>query len=133
MPTRKRPPTKPRKPKPRENNDTPWKQILRDYFPQAIQFFFPELAATIDWSKGYQLLDKEFAQIAPKAAQGNRYVDKLVKVWRIDGESEWLLIHIEVQGRKEPGFPFRMLTYCTRILDRYGVPGDPPPAKSPPP
>jgi hypothetical protein len=126
MPTRKRPPTKPHKPKPRkpksrQNNDTPWKQILRDYFPQAIQFFFPELAATIDWSRGYQFLDKEFAQIAPKAAQGNRYVDKLVKVWRIDGESEWLLIHIEVQGRKELGFPFRMLTYCTRILDRYGV------------
>jgi SOS response regulatory protein OraA/RecX len=67
------------------------------------------------------LLDKEFAQIAPKAAQGNRYVDKLVKVWRVDGESEWLLIHIEVQGRKELGFPWRMLTYCTRILGRYGV------------
>jgi SOS response regulatory protein OraA/RecX len=121
MPTRKRPPTKPRKPKPRENNDTPWKQILRDYFPQAIQFFFPELAVTIDWSRGYQFLDKEFAQIAPKAAQGNRYVDKLAKVWRLDGASEWLLIHIEVQGRKETVFPHRMLTYGTRILDRYGV------------
>jgi hypothetical protein len=51
MPTRKRPPTKPRKPKPRQNNDTPWKQILRDYFPQAIQFFFPELAATMVYDR----------------------------------------------------------------------------------
>ena len=50
-------------------------------------------------------------QIAPKADQGNRYVDKLVRVWKLDGTSEWLLIHLEIQARKESGFPFRMLIY----------------------
>jgi predicted transposase/invertase (TIGR01784 family) len=105
----------------RQNNDTPWKKILRNYFPQAIQFFFPQLAEMIDWSRGYQFLDKEFEQIAPNADQGNRYVDKLVRVWKIDGQEEWLLIHLEVQARKDAGFPRRMLTYSLRILDRFGV------------
>jgi hypothetical protein len=104
----------------RQNNDTPWKKILRDYFPQAIAFFFPALNQLIDWDKGYEFLDKEFEQIAPKANQGNRYVDKLVRVWRLDGQEEWLLIHLEIQARKEAGFPFRMLTYSIRILDRFG-------------
>jgi hypothetical protein len=105
----------------RQNNDTPWKKILRLYFPQAIQFYFPELAKTIDWRKRPQFLDKELEQIAPEADQGNRYVDKLVRVWKLDGSSEWLLIHLEIQARKESGFPFRMLIYSNRILDRYGI------------
>jgi hypothetical protein len=105
----------------RQNNDTPWKKILRIYFPQAIQFYFPDLAATIDWRKRPQFLDKELEQIAPKADQGNRYVDKLVRVCKLDGTREWLLIHLEIQARKESGFPFRMLIYSNRILDRYGI------------
>jgi predicted transposase/invertase (TIGR01784 family) len=107
--------------KTRQNNDTPWKKILRSYFPQAIQFFFPELARRIDWRRPPQFLDKEFAAIAPNADQGNRYVDQLVRVWLLDGRQEWLLIHLEVQARKEKGFPLRMLTYAIRIFDRYGV------------
>jgi hypothetical protein len=106
--------------KTRQNNDTPWKKILRNYFPQAIQFFFPELATLIDWRRTPQFLDKEFEAIAPNADQGNRYVDQLVRVWRLDGRQEWLLIHLEVQARKEKGFPLRMLTYAIRIFDRYG-------------
>jgi hypothetical protein len=105
----------------RQNNDTPWKKILRIYFPQAIQFYFPDLAATIDWRKRPQFLDKELEQIAPKSAQGNRYVDHLVRVWKLDGSREWLLIHLEIQARKESDFPFRVLTYSNRILDRYGT------------
>jgi hypothetical protein len=105
----------------RQNNDTPWKKILRIYFPQAIQFYFPDLAKTIDWRKRPQFLDKELEQIAPKADQGNRYVDKLVRVWKLDGSREWLLIHLEIQARRESGFPFRMLIYSNRILDRYGI------------
>ncbi|MBE9033515.1 hypothetical protein IQ266_27695, partial [filamentous cyanobacterium LEGE 11480] len=105
----------------RQNNDTPWKKILRLYFPQAIQFFFPELAQTINWRKPPEFLDKELEQIVPKADQGNRYVDKLVRVWNLDDTRQWLLIHLEVQARKESEFPFRMLIYSNRILDRYGI------------
>ncbi|MHC5935435.1 hypothetical protein [Nostoc sp.] len=29
--------------------DSPWKEILEAYFPQAMHFFFPETSALIDW------------------------------------------------------------------------------------
>jgi hypothetical protein len=35
------------------------------------------------------------------AELGRRLADKLVKVWRRDGEEVWVLIHIEVQGQVE--------------------------------
>ncbi len=62
----------------RADLDTPWKKILRSYFPQAIQFFFPAVAELIDWEKPYEFLDKELAQIARDAEQGKRYADKLM-------------------------------------------------------
>jgi hypothetical protein len=77
--------------------DSPWKDILRAYFPQAIQFFFPETAALIDWSQPHEYLDKEFQAISREAALGRRYADLLVKVWLLSGHSTWLLLHVEVQ------------------------------------
>jgi hypothetical protein len=55
--------------KARQKSDPPWKKILRDHFPQAIAFFFPALNQLIDWDKGYEFLDQEFEQIAPKGNQ----------------------------------------------------------------
>jgi hypothetical protein len=31
----------------RADNDSPWKEILEAYFPQAMHFFFPETASLI--------------------------------------------------------------------------------------
>jgi hypothetical protein len=104
---------------PRADLDSPWKDILRAYFPQAIAFFFPQTAALIDWNRPYELLDKEFQQITRDAELGKRYADQLVKVWQINGAELWLLIHIEVQAQKERAFEQRMFTYNLRIFDRY--------------
>lgn len=106
--------------KKRDDNDTPWKKILRQYFPQAIEFFFPLVSEKIDWSKPCEFLDKEFQKIAPDAAQGNRYADKLVKVWLKDGRSTYLLLHVEIQAQKEEEFALRMLIYSIRIFDHFG-------------
>jgi hypothetical protein len=32
----------------RSDQDSPWKDILRQYFQQALEFFFPQTAALID-------------------------------------------------------------------------------------
>ena len=50
---------------------------------------------------------------------GKRRVDRLVQVWLPDGLETWLLIHIEVQSQREPGFAKRMFVYYYRIVDRY--------------
>jgi len=67
-------------------------------------------------------LDKEFNQIAREAEIGKRYADKLVKVWRIEGEELWLLLHVEIQAQPEKKFPERMFTYNFRIFDRFHQP-----------
>lgn len=106
----------------RADNDSAWKEILEAYFPQAMQLFFPETAALIDWERPHEFLDKEFQQIAREAEQGRRYADKLVKVWHINGEELWLLIHVEIQGNPEDIFPQRMFTNNLRIFDKFATP-----------
>src|SRR5437588_17751 len=99
--------------------DSPWKEALDHYFEPFMAFFFPLAHAAIDWSRGYEMLDKELQKIVPQAEQGRRYVDKLVKVWLKSGEEKWLLIHIEVQVWRDEDFPKRMYVYNYRIFDRY--------------
>ena len=61
----------------RADLDSPWKDILRAYFPQAITFFFPQTSALIDWDKSYEFLDKEFQKVSQDAAVEQR------KVWKV--------------------------------------------------
>jgi hypothetical protein len=100
--------------------DSPWKDALDRYFERCLAFFFPHIHAEIDWSRGYEMLDKELQPIIRRAERGRLYVDKLVKVWLEDGQERWILIHIEVQASREGEFAERMHVYNHRIADRYG-------------
>ncbi len=102
--------------------DSPWKDILEKFFPEFLEFFFPKIHGEINWQQGYEFLDKEFQQITKDAVQGRRLSDKLVKVWRKDGQETWVLVHLEIQGAYEKAFPKRMFVYNYRIFDRYDKP-----------
>ncbi|BAU10539.1 hypothetical protein LEP3755_10230 [Leptolyngbya sp. NIES-3755] len=106
----------------RSDQDSPWKQILRQYFREAIEFFFPTTAALIDWQKPPEFLDKEYQQIAPDAEVGKRYADQLVKVWQKRGDELWLLLHTEIQAKPEASFTERMFIYNLRIFDYFHHP-----------
>jgi hypothetical protein len=54
-----------------------------------------------------------------RSRTGRRHADKLVKVYLRDGSETWLLIHVEVQGKKESGFEERLYIYNYRIFDRF--------------
>ena len=99
--------------------DSPWKEILEQFFESGLAFFFPQMHAAIDWSRGYVFLDKELQKITPEAETGRQTVDKLAKVQLLGGQELWLLIHIEVQSQKDQNFGERMLVYHYRISDRY--------------
>jgi hypothetical protein len=43
---------------PRDAFDSPWKDVLEAYFQDFMQFFFPQIHADIDWSRGYDFLDQ---------------------------------------------------------------------------
>jgi hypothetical protein len=106
----------------RDQFDSPWKDILEVYFEDFVQFFFPQIHAEIDWSRGYDFLDQELTQIARDAEVGKRLADKLVKVWKLTGEETWVLIHIEIQSQENTGFNERMFVYYYRLRDKYKLP-----------
>lgn len=103
----------------RTDYDSTWKEIVELYFAQFIAFFFSKAYADIDWSRGYEFLDKELLQVVREAEVGPTVVDKLVKVWLNDGTETWLLIHIEIQSQAQSHFARRMFIYNYRLFDRY--------------
>ncbi|BAP58141.1 hypothetical protein THII_3844 [Thioploca ingrica] len=101
--------------------DSPWKDMIELYFKAFLQFFVPHLHAAIDWSRGYEFLDKELQKVVREAVTQSRRVDKLVKVWLSNQEEILLYIHLEVQGQVEANFAQRMFIYHYRLYDRYGA------------
>jgi len=98
----------------RKSFDSPWKEILGAYFREFMLFFFPKIEKEIDWEKGYIPLDKELHQITRESDTGNRVADRLMKVWKKNGDETWVMAHTEIQGGKEEGFPRRVFVYNYR-------------------
>lgn len=117
------------KPKPSkpiaDDYDSPWKDALEQFFPQAIQLLAPDLYALIDWSIPPVFLDKELQAIQRAAAPagGRLLVDKLVKVQLRAGHPAHLQVHMEAQGRLAcaadfQAFSWRVFQYRTLLQIR---------------
>ena len=101
--------------------DTLWKGIIEDLFQELIAFFFPQEFDQFDFSEVI-FLDKELEKLFPQSVDKKRIVDKLIQVKLINGEKQWILIHIEIQGYKDPKFQNRMFRYFYGIFHRYDRP-----------
>ena len=99
--------------------DSPWKQALHILLRSFLEFFYSDIAAGIDWSRGSESLDKELQRIARRAKIGKRIADKLFKVWLTNGEEHWLLIHIEIQREFDKDFEERMFEYNIAAYQMY--------------
>ncbi|WP_249268043.1 DUF4351 domain-containing protein [Microcystis aeruginosa FBCC-A68] len=93
--------------------------IVETYLPEFFAFFFPDAYTAIDWERGFDFLDQELRQVVRDAELGQRFVDKLVKVYLKDGEETWILIHLEIQSQYESQFAERIYVYNYRIFDKY--------------
>jgi hypothetical protein len=104
-----------------KRNDILWKAVLEDLFDDFLRFFYPEADKLFDMNKGFVYLDKELDQLFPPEEDdfSPRYVDKLIKLFTLNGQEEWILIHVEVQGYSDQDFAQRMFQYYYRILDKY--------------
>ena len=60
---------------PRNDYDSPWKEVLEAYFEECMAFFFADVHRDIDWSKGYEFLEKELQHIFREAEIGRRLAD----------------------------------------------------------
>ncbi len=116
-------PPSPRDPTLPDEYDSPWKDALQAYFEPALALLFPHVHSGVDWSRGFQFLDKELRKVTRGAEAGTRAVDTLVRVWRRDLEGDaaecWVLLHVEVQSQAVSDLPLRMWTYQYRIFDRF--------------
>lgn len=106
----------------RRDADAAWKRVLQVLLPDALALVHPELHAAIDWQRPVTFLDKELQAITRQGRKGRRAVDLLASVWRRDGQEQWLLVHVDVQGSVEEDFARRMFIYHTRLFDRYAQP-----------
>src|SRR5690606_27660989 len=105
-----------------DDYDSPWKEAVEVMLPEFMAFYFPDAAAHIDWQQPHRFLDQELQQIMPEAESGKRVVDKLAEVMLLNGDSQWVYIHIEIQSQRDNAFAERMYCYHYRIFDRYQRP-----------
>lgn len=103
------------------DHDGHWKYLIFRWFKQFVAFFAPQLYDKIDFTKPVEFLDKELDKIIKdESKKGNKRCDALVKAFFKNGETKWLLIHIEIQHGYDKHFAKRMFTYYCRIWDRFG-------------
>ncbi|OGO97583.1 MAG: hypothetical protein A3F41_06180 [Coxiella sp. RIFCSPHIGHO2_12_FULL_44_14] len=107
---------------PKSDQDSAWKEILDVFFREFLEFFFPDIAQQIDWARGFEFLDKELQSVFSHPKGKRRTVDKLVRVYQLNGQEQWLLLHIEVQGKYEIHFECRLFEYYYRLYDKYHAP-----------
>lgn len=105
-----------------DDYDSPWKDILHSAFPEFMAFFFPDAEARIDWRQPHEFLDTELRQVVQDAELGRRHADVLVRVTTLDGLTEHVYVHVEVQGGRESDFARRMFVYNYRLFDRFDAP-----------
>lgn len=105
-----------------KRDDTLWKGLIEDLFPEFLEFFYPRAVNLLDEKASFEFLDKELQELfpTPDGKAPPKFVDKLVRVRLRTEEENWALFHVEVQGYPDKNFAERMFEYYYRIRDRYG-------------
>jgi hypothetical protein len=99
--------------------DIIWKLLIQKLFVDFLKVFKSDLLKDIITEKT-EFLEKELLSLTGKQKKG--IVDILAKVYLKKGGEEYVLFHIEVQGKAEKYFDERMFGYFIRIWDKYRKP-----------
>lgn len=99
--------------------DVLWKVLIKKFFREFLGFYKPDLYPAVVFERT-EFLDKELLSITGKSHKG--IVDVLAKLHLKNGDVEFILFHVEVQGYREEDFPSRMFGYFARIWDRFRKP-----------
>jgi hypothetical protein len=106
----------------RSNFDLAWKNVIEQFFPQFMEYYFQDIAGEIDWEQDYGFRDSELQSIErplKKNKSGLRRADKLVSVKDKSGAKNNIMLHIEIQDCDRQSFGERMYMYHYRLYDRY--------------
>lgn len=101
---------------PRKPHDQLLKEALSAFLEDFVTLFAPQQAGQLDFST-VRFLDKEV--FTDLAAGQRREMDLLAEVKTQSGTLRLVLIHVEIQRRREAGFAARMLHYFMSIHLRF--------------
>lgn len=103
--------------------DSIWKDFTRDFWQDVLKDFMPDLYKAADLEGEAESLDKELHEIMKSHNESvkvsKRYVDNLLKIPLKNGGEEWVLFHIEIQGRGGEAISLRMFRYYCLLFTRY--------------
>jgi predicted transposase/invertase (TIGR01784 family) len=102
--------------------DSYWKELIERFFWLLLQIALPELYSAADTGRTPKPLSGEFTDILntgdPKIHKHPRHADFVMEVPLKTGASEWVILHIEAQG-KGSDINFRMCHYRSAIFFHY--------------
>ena len=101
------------------DHDQLFKTVLQTYFQDFLQLFYPEVAGQVDF-QSVHFLDKELFTNLPEGRR--REPDIVAQIKTHDGSPEIVLVHVEVQLRRERDFEERMFQYYAMLWLRYRIP-----------
>ena len=106
-----------------EFGDEIWKRAIHTLLRPMVEFLFPVLNREIDWSRGYNFLEQELANLFTPKKAGKGFVDVLAQVFLLDGSDRFILMHIEAQGYgsgelETRQFEERMFRYFYRVREK---------------
>ncbi|WP_181592706.1 Rpn family recombination-promoting nuclease/putative transposase [Paenibacillus sp. YN15] len=97
------------------DHDALYKELLRTFFQDFMELFFPETAVFMDFTEVEFLSEEVVVDIA--GGKKSR-LDVLVKT-RLKHEQAFILVHQEPQAYYQEEFPERMFIYAARLYEKY--------------
>jgi len=97
------------------------KEIIVEFFQEALMMLHPELALQVDWSRLPVFLEQELRRLIKAYFKGAKFCDLLVKIWLLDGKETCVLLHWEVETAPRPVFGRRMFEYRTLIMLKHQI------------
>ena len=105
------------------DKDSIWKDAVKQNLPLLLKRMMPELYTDVDFSQEPKFLDKELQdtiQVSLSAEHNSaKFVDTLVELQLKSGKNQWVLLHIEIQGKGGQDISYRMILYCCLIFAHY--------------
>jgi predicted transposase/invertase (TIGR01784 family) len=105
------------------DHDGLWKDFIERFFYELLESLLPELYEAADTTRQPYFLDKEFRDVLntgdPEIHASPRFADYVIRVPLKNGDAEWLILHVEVQGKGGGDITVRMYHYKSLIFAHF--------------
>ena len=100
-------------------HDQLFKELLRAFFREFMELFFPDVAERLDFER-VTFLDREMFTDLPEGSV--REPDLVAQTYTRDGTLGIVLLHVEVQAERRSEFRYRIFEYYALLRLRFKLP-----------